>query len=1015
MGCGASASPPYKGETVIEEPEDVTGAWKPPEPAVAVVEAPGALPKAAAERDSDGDEPSTAGRKSHSARPCREFAKGHCKFGDRCKYSHDIEGRKSVPSHRTCKEFLKGNCKYGDKCKYSHEMSRSPRGSPEGDNDAEAEADDSRRRLTAVDGRKSPTPCREFAKGFCKFGDSCRFSHDEAAFAGGKPLVLDPEATSLVVPMEELDYDDAVKMLEETKSSIQKNSALRDACKELVPEIQALEAEERTASEGVLWQFRGKRREANFFDFSTEDSAKLEVAYQAWVDSGKSKKHVDRRYELEIQPEHGGRSTKIMVDFHLMTQKAMHKGGAVRVVRRHVLPSKAQKQCRGYFDDVISLVGDVSGKIEKVNGKRAGMGLTSDESKELTNLEMACIDVLRPIVNGFIELAVLCNAGELLEKLTAVLGPANASRLGVEASGRKMRLQAVCKVVKAAFETRSYRKLANAEENPWQRVRPLVFSPHRFYDMSLLRIREHMIKYREDSTGTSRRHAFMMAGMLLNDADDEPDFQRQCKHDLSNLLQQGLELAMEGGGDFEAIRSILNNAKGLELRDFRPMVATWLTARLQSSISSNQPVQWTAQLMQKMRELGGFDGGKVAAPLMGELTQKCAKGILDGSIPPEQVNQIAVFHGILGSDFDEALFEALQEEHEDPAQRPLIVEWLVAYCEHTGADMPSYCMNADQQEAYDNLCEAMESGDHASIKAALIAAKLVPDLKAHEELEAQFMKALEILKREARLPPGWDLEDLLGTEKLFKKEQITDRDQLALFQELLDATHQKRWTRDRATRGDGEKIADRFEVVHVTEIQNQASWENYDKRRQEIIGACCPRGRAPFAPISNDQWNKWSGGVMTRELGEKISKQCQLSPLEARCNEFLFFHGAKPLVADLIAENHFDISYASKDGMFGAGLYFAEASSKSDEYVVPNDKHEFPLIIVRVTLGKVNYCDKPKPFDDPGRRALEHSCTSGAYHSVLGDRIKVSGTYREYVVYDHFQAYPHFILWYKRV
>merc|ERR1712139_421665 len=115
------------------------------------------------------------------------------------------------------------------------------------------------------------------------------------------------------------------------------------------------------------------------------------------------------------------------------------------------------------------------------------------------------------------------------------------------------------------------------------------------------------------------------------------------------------------------------------------------------------------------------------------------------------------------------------------------------------------------------------------------------------------------------------------------------------------------------------------------------------KRRQEIVG----KGTKP---VADDQWSKWSGPVLTKAIGEQIVKQCKLTPLDPRCNEFVFFHGARPAVADLIAENHFDISFASKDGMFGAGLYFAEASSKSDEYSVPNDKGEFPMIIVRVIL-----------------------------------------------------------------
>jgi hypothetical protein len=421
-----------------------------------------------------------------------------------------------------------------------------------------------------------------------------------------------------------------------------------------------------------------------------------------------------------------------------------------------------------------------------------------------------------------------------------------------------------------------------------------------------------------------------------------------------------------------------------------------------------------------MQKLPGIDIGSILKPVRSLLIPKMCQEIGDGIALPEKVNKLAIFSRTLGASFDDDLFDALKPSYENGSQHDAVTEWLVAYCEHMKLDLPAYCMTSDQAECFESLTNALDSfsgsgGDTSQIKAAVIAAKLVPELKDNSDLKDLFEKALGVLKTEARLPPGWDLEELLTTEKMFKKEQVTDSAALALFQNLMDATHQKRWTRDRATRGDGEKIADRFQVLHVTEVRNQESWENYDRRRQEIIKSCTPKGRKPEGPISDDQWNKWSGTVMTKDFGEKIAEACKLTPLDPRCNEFIFFHGAKPHVADLIAENHFDISFASKDGMFGAGLYFAEASSKSDEYCSPNDKDEFPLILVRATLGKPNYCDKPKPYDDPGRRQLERSCMSGAYNSVIGDRIKVSNTYREFVVYDHFQAYPHFILWYKRV
>jgi len=83
--------------------------------------------------------------------------------------------------------------------------------------------------------------------------------------------------------------------------------------------------------------------------------------------------------------------------------------------------------------------------------------------------------------------------------------------------------------------------------------------------------------------------------------------------------------------------------------------------------------------------------------------------------------------------------------------------------------------------------------------------------------------------------------------------------------------------------------------------------------------------------------------------------------------------------------------------------------------VKPDKNNRFPVVICRVTLGHINYVPHKDPTKDPGREKLESSCLTGEYHSVLGDRKKAKGTYREFVVYNHYQVYPHFIVWYKRL
>jgi hypothetical protein len=76
-----------------------------------------------------------------NGKPCPFFSRGYCKFGDRCKYSHVLPSQSTTSSgtanifggsqnnHVTqnkgkqlCKYFAQGKCRYGDKCKNSHEL-----------------------------------------------------------------------------------------------------------------------------------------------------------------------------------------------------------------------------------------------------------------------------------------------------------------------------------------------------------------------------------------------------------------------------------------------------------------------------------------------------------------------------------------------------------------------------------------------------------------------------------------------------------------------------------------------------------------------------------------------------------------------------------------------------------------------------------------------------------------------------------------------------------------------------
>lgn len=131
--------------------------------------------------------------------------------------------------------------------------------------------------------------------------------------------------------------------------------------------------------------------------------------------------------------------------------------------------------------------------------------------------------------------------------------------------------------------------------------------------------------------------------------------------------------------------------------------------------------------------------------------------------------------------------------------------------------------------------------------------------------------------------------------------------------------------------------------------------------------------------------------------------------------ERMLFHGS-PMIQAII-QNGFDERHSYIGGMFGAGLYFAEDSSKSNQYVYGigggdgcNDHHDKScyicirqIIFCRVTLGK--------PFYMTSACRMAHA--PPGHHSVVGKPSMGGLIYPEYVVYRGEQAYPEFLIAYK--
>uniref|UniRef100_UPI000D2FD262 tankyrase-2-like n=1 Tax=Maylandia zebra TaxID=106582 RepID=UPI000D2FD262 len=169
-------------------------------------------------------------------------------------------------------------------------------------------------------------------------------------------------------------------------------------------------------------------------------------------------------------------------------------------------------------------------------------------------------------------------------------------------------------------------------------------------------------------------------------------------------------------------------------------------------------------------------------------------------------------------------------------------------------------------------------------------------------------------------------------------------------------------------------VFNRYNLVKIQKVCNKKLWERYSHRRKEV---------------SEENHN--------------------------HSNERMLFHGS-PFVNAIIHKG-FDERHAYIGGMFGAGIYFAENSSKSNQYVygigggtgcpLHKDRSCYVchrhLLFCRVTLGK--------SFLQFSAMKMAHS--PPGHHSVTG-RPSVNGlALAEYVIYRGEQAYPEYLITYQ--
>merc|ERR1712151_454902 len=137
-----------------------------------------------------------------------------------------------------------------------------------------------------------------------------------------------------------------------------------------------------------------------------------------------------------------------------------------------------------------------------------------------------------------------------------------------------------------------------------------------------------------------------------------------------------------------------------------------------------------------------------------------------------------------------------------------------------------------------------------------------------------------------------------------------------------------------------------------------------------------------------------------------IAWQTSAEELDSQINEWYLWHGTSPTAAKQICTSDFTMRLAgtATGTLYGRGSYLAESITKADEYA-KQENSVYTVLLCRVLGGNVKYTDDRTPDPD----ALTKDCTEGDYDCIIGDRLKISGTYREFVIFDTENVYPEYI------
>ena len=198
---------------------------------------------------------------------------------------------------------------------------------------------------------------------------------------------------------------------------------------------------------------------------------------------------------------------------------------------------------------------------------------------------------------------------------------------------------------------------------------------------------------------------------------------------------------------------------------------------------------------------------------------------------------------------------------------------------------------------------------------------------------------------EKRLPQDWSIRKKKDVEVAL----VEAPDKVAFFQRRIQQSAKVTPATTAAQRMDG------LRVHRVVRVENKQLFEDYQREREKL------RKKLESTQVGVERLEEHAPAWLKAKAG---LAEIVIDP---DCNEFRLWHGTSATVSEILAQHGFDerVGGDTNGGLYGQGSYFADASSKANQYSTApfckaptNIDGQHCMLSCRVLMGDPNMAKK---------------------------------------------------------